>query len=274
MDNRYADYLLGSSDAEHERLIRQARRLAPVTERFFREAGIGPGQHILDLGSGVGDVAMLLSRLVGPLGEVVGIERDARSINRAQTRAAEAGLHNVTFAQTDIAQFSSDAPFDALAGRFILQFLPDPVGALRSLSEKVRPGGIIAFQEGSWAPFVLFSAHLPLWSAGVSLLHEVAARSGVNVEMGPALYKVFQDAGLPAPNMRLEMELGHDPDFTRWVSDSVSSVRPRIEKLNLPLEHLGGFDTLQQRLQEEVASSNTVVPWLALVGAWCRKPVN
>jgi ubiquinone/menaquinone biosynthesis C-methylase UbiE len=59
LDNRYADYLLGSSDAEHERLIRQARRLAPVTERFFREAGISPGQRILDLGSGVGDVAML-----------------------------------------------------------------------------------------------------------------------------------------------------------------------------------------------------------------------
>ena len=55
---------------------------------------------------------------------------------------------------------------------------------------------------------------------------------------------------------------------------SVSSVRPRIEKLNLPPEQLGDLGTLQQRLQEEVASSNTVVPWISLVGAWCRKPVN
>ncbi len=52
-------YALGSTDAEHERLIRQAALLAPLTERFFREAYIGPGQRILDLGSGVGDVAML-----------------------------------------------------------------------------------------------------------------------------------------------------------------------------------------------------------------------
>ena len=54
------DYLLGNTDAEHERLIRQASQIAPITERFFREAGIGPGQRVLDLGSGVGDVAMLV----------------------------------------------------------------------------------------------------------------------------------------------------------------------------------------------------------------------
>ncbi len=269
-----SDYLLGSTDAEHERLIRQAVRLAPVTERFFRETGIGPGQRVLDLGSGVGDVAMLAARLVGPSGEVVGIERDPRSITRARTRAAAAGLRNVTFTQSDVAQFSSDKPFDAAVGRYILQFLPDPVGVLRSLSQRVRPGGVIAFQEGSWAPFVLLSAHLPLWSASVSLLHEASLRSGVNLEMGLALHKVFQDAGLPAPNMRLEMELGHDPDFTRWVSDVVCTLRSKIQEVGLSLESLGDLDTLQERLQKEVASSNTVVPWIGLVGACCRTPAR
>ena len=73
---RSADYPLGNTDAEHRRLIRQAARVAPITERFFREAGIGPGQRVLDLGSGVGDVAMLVARLVGPSGEVVAIEAD------------------------------------------------------------------------------------------------------------------------------------------------------------------------------------------------------
>ena len=269
-----SDYLLGSTDAEHERLIRQAARLAPVTERFFRDAGIGPGQRVLDLGSGVGDVAMLAARLVGPSGEVVGIERETRSITRAKARAAEAGLRNVTFTQSDVAQFSNDKSFDAAVGRYILQFLPDPVAVLRSLAHQVRPGGVFAFQEQSWAPFVLLSAHLPLWSAGVSLFFEVGRRSGLNMEMGLALYKVFQDAGLPAPSMRLEMELGSDPDFTRWVSDVVVSLLPRIQELNLSLETLGDLDTLPGRLQKEVASSNTVVPWLALVGASCRSPVS
>ena len=77
MSSAHSHYALGSADAEHERLIRQAAWLAPYTERCFREAGIGVGQRVLDVGSGVGDVALLLARLVGASGEVVGIERES-----------------------------------------------------------------------------------------------------------------------------------------------------------------------------------------------------
>jgi len=273
-DKDQADYHLGNTDAEHERLIRQAVRLAPVTERFFREAGIASGQQVLDLGAGVGDVAMLVARIVGPSGKVVAIERDARTINRARARAAEAGLNNIDFVSADIAEYFTDSMFDAAVGRYILQFVPDPVAALRSVAKQIRPGGVVAFQEGSWIPFVSLSAHLPLWYACISLLHESGVRSGVNLEMGPGLHKAFQDAGLPAPRMRLEMELASDPDFTRWVSDSLRSVLPQIQKLNLSVEALGDFDTLQERLQHEVRMSNTVVPWIGLVAAWCRKPAS
>src|SRR4029450_9851174 len=91
---RSADYPLGHTDAEHDRLIRQAARVAPITERFLREAGIAHGQCVLDLGSGVGDVAMLVARLVGPSGEVVAIERDRKSIAKAGARVKEAGRQN------------------------------------------------------------------------------------------------------------------------------------------------------------------------------------
>lgn len=263
-------YPLGSTDAEHERLIRQAARLAPLSERLFREAGIGPGQRVLDLGSGVGDVAMLAARLVGPSGEVVGVERDTRSIARARARVAEAGLYNVSFTQSDVCQVPSDKPFDAVVGRFILMFLPDPAGVLRSLSQLVCPGGVLAFQETSWAPFLLLTAHLPVWSACASLVRETLQRSGANTEMGLALYKVFQEAGLPAPTMHIEMPIGTDPDFTRWIYDVLCSLRPQIQQLNLSLEPLGDLDTLPERLQSEAAASNTVVTWMALVGAWAR----
>jgi protein-L-isoaspartate O-methyltransferase len=272
--NPTAPYALGSTDAEHERLIWQAARLAPLTERLFREAGIGPGQRILDIGSGVGDVAMLAAKLVGPSGDVVGIERDPRSIARARSRVAEAGLQNVTLTQSDVNQVASDKPFDAAVGRFILQFLPDPVAVLRSLSQLVRPGGVLAFQEVSYAPFLLLSAHLPLWSAAASLLHEAISRSGAKTEIGLALHRIFQEAGLPPPAMRIEILLGSDPDFTRWIYDLLCSLRPQVQQQNLSFEPLGDFATLPQRLQAEVAASKTVVPFVALVGAWSRKPVT
>src|SRR6266853_4996770 len=167
-----SDYALGSTDAEHERLIWQAARVAPITERLFREAGIGSGQRVLDIGSGVGDVAILAARLVGPSGEVVGIERDPRSIARARDRVAEAGLRNVSFTQTDVSQIPDNEPFDAAVGRFILMWLPNPVAALRSLSRLVRPGGGFACLEPSWAPVLARLAPLPLWSATASIIHE------------------------------------------------------------------------------------------------------
>ena len=66
-------YALDSADAEHKRLIRQATWLAPLTTQFFRDAGIRPGDRVLDLGSGDGDVAMIAAWLVSDTGEVVGI---------------------------------------------------------------------------------------------------------------------------------------------------------------------------------------------------------
>src|SRR2546427_12690712 len=267
-------YALGSTDAEHERLIRQAARLAPFTERFFRDAGIGPGQRVLDIGSGVGDVAMLAAKLVGPSGEVVGVERDAGTIARARTRVAEAGLHNVRFTQSDVSQLPGGKPFDAVVGRFILMFLPDPLAVLRSLTPLVRPGGVVAFHELSWAPFLLLASRLPLWFAATSLIHETFRRSGANTEMGLALYQIFQQAGLPAPTVTLEMPLGNDPEFIRWVPDVLASLLPQVRQFNLQLELLGDLNTLRERLQAEVAASNSVVTWMAMVGAWSHKPAT
>lgn len=146
-DSSTPHYALGSTDAEHDRLIRQGVILSPLTERLFREAGIGPGQRVLDVGSGVGDVAMVAARLVGPSGEVVGMERDSRSIARARARVANAGLRNVSFLECDVSQPPSAGPFDAAVGRFILQFVPDAVASLHHVAELVRPGGVVAFQS-------------------------------------------------------------------------------------------------------------------------------
>lgn len=268
------DYALGYTDAEHERLIRQAALNAPHTERLFREAGIGVGHRVLDLGSGMGDVSMLVAGLVGASGEVVGIERDATSIERAQARVAAAGLRNVSFLKTDANQIAIDRTFDAAVGRFILMFLPDPVSVLQSVVQLVRPGGVLAFQEPSWIPMLALGDRLPLWSCVLRSIHETISRSGANPEMGLALYSIFQEIGLPAPKMHLEIPLGSDTGFVRVISDLVCSLRPLAEQHNVSLEELGGLDTLPDRICAEIAAANTVVSIVPLLGAWSRKPAD
>jgi SAM-dependent methyltransferase len=268
------DYALGYTDPEQERLIRQAAIIGPITERFFREAGIGPGQRVLDLGSGMGDVAMLAARLVGPSGEVVGVERSANSIARAKARAAASGLHNVSFLNSDVNNIVSDKLFDAIVGRFILMFLPDPVSVLRSVIRLVKPGGVLAFQEPSWAPMLALGDRLPLWSCVLRSIHKTLLRSRANPEMGLALYPIFQELGLPAPNMRLEIPLGSGFDFIRIKYDLLRSVQPLAKQHNVSLEELGDLDTLQDRMCAEIAAANTVVTAVPLLGAWSRKPTD
>jgi len=267
---RAADYPLGNTDAEHERLIRQAQRVAPITERFFREAGIASGQRVLDIGSGVGDVAMLLARLVGPSGEVVAIERDPKSIAKAGARVTQAGLHNVSFNESHVGEILDEEPFDAAVGRFILMYLPDPVAALRSISQMVRPGGVLAFQEPCWVPVLAHLAQLPLWFATASLIDKTM-RVSANHDMGTDLHDTFVQAGLPEPVMRLELPMGKEAYLAQWYYDTLCSLRPQMEQMHMPIESLGSLDTLVERLRAEVAKSKTVACWFAFVGAWCRK---
>ena len=269
--HRSADYPLGHTDAEHERLIRQAAHVAPITERFFREAGIGPGQRVLDLGSGVGDVAMLLARMVGLSGEVVAIERDRSSIGKARARVLEAGFQNVIFKESNVNEIVDEKSFDAAVGRFILMYLPDPVATLRSISQVVRPGGVIVFQEPTWVPVVAHLQALPLWFATASLIDKTM-RVSANHDMGAELYHTFVEAGLPEPTVRMELPMGKEPYLAQWYYDTLYSLLPQVKQLHMPIESLGPLNTLVQRLQNEVANSKTVACWFASVGAWCRKP--
>ena len=102
------DYDLGHAAAELERLKVQAAVMAPITRRLFEEAGIGPGMRVLDIGSGAGDVAILLADLVGPTGEVVGSDRAPEAVKVARARIEALGLGNVTFREGDPGEMAFD----------------------------------------------------------------------------------------------------------------------------------------------------------------------
>jgi len=266
-------YVLGATGREHERLIRQARIFNPFTERLFRSAGISPGRRVLDIGSGVGDVAMLVAELVGPTGEVVGVERDANTLVAARSRVAAAKLRNVSFVETDVGHVASELngkPFDAVVGRLILFFVPDPGAVLRSLAKLVRPGGIIAIQECYWAPLLQLTAPLPLWTKCTSLIHQVFERSGANMHMERLLYQAFLDAELPIPKMMIEIPVGNSPDIRRWVYDLFCTLYPEMEKHNLPTNEVGDMESLLSRLEAELDRTRTFAACVGLIGAWSQ----
>jgi ubiquinone/menaquinone biosynthesis C-methylase UbiE len=138
---------MGHSVREHDRLTLQAQLIASATRRLLTDAGLAPGMRVLDVGCGVGDVALLAAELVGPTGTVVGVDRDPCVLEQARKRACTLGATTVSFEEGDFRALPSGELFDAVVGRLVLMFQPDPVAALRSVLPHLQPGGIVAFQE-------------------------------------------------------------------------------------------------------------------------------
>ena len=262
------EYVLGYGDAEHGRLARQALLLAPITQRLFRNAGIGPNKRVLDIGSGIGDVALIAARLVGPSGEVVGIERDAGSIERARERAARERLEHVTFVEADASALPALSPFDAVVGRFVLNHNPNPAALLRSLRRAVRPGGTVAFQEVSLSPALAVAVRLPLWEAVLRAIDETVRRSDMSPDIGLELPGIFQGAGLPTPHLHLDMPFAHDATVIELQIDLLRSLRPAAERHAVSLAALGDFDTLVDRIQAAASSTYSPIPCAGVVSAW------
>jgi ubiquinone/menaquinone biosynthesis C-methylase UbiE len=267
-------YVLGHSEAEQDRLIRQATLLAPITERVFRDAGIGAGQRVLDVGCGLGDVSMIAARLVGPSGEVVGIERDAAYVARARERVAAVGCRNVGFIQADMNALEIEGPFDGAVGRLVLNHLPDPVAVLRSVSRLVAPGGVVVFQEASWGPTLAVASRVPLWSLLLTTIHDTLLRSGLSAERGLDLHRMFQEAGLGTPNMHLQMSLAGDSSLAELETDMLRTLLPAAERHGVSLVALGDLDTLPNRIHAEAVATNAVFGFLAMASAWSRKAVS
>ena len=274
MEQPADDYLLGRSDRETRRLMLQHHIYGPLTRRVFEAAGIGAGMKVLDLGSGAGDVALLLAELVGPRGRVVGVDMNGHILETARARAAAAGRENVTFHEGDVRTLPLETDFDAAVGRFLLMYLPDPVAMLRHLSTLVRRGGILAFHENdfnypptTFPPTPLFES-LREW-----LIPRVGATPpGVEFQMGTKLFRIFVEAGLPAPELRMEAPIGGGPDWPgfEYLAETARSLLPGLQRMAGVDPEKVDIDTLAERLRSEVVERNGVHMLPLMVGAWAR----
>jgi SAM-dependent methyltransferase len=264
------EYVLGHSGHEVGRLKAQARLIDPITRRFFRAAGIGPGMRVLDVGSGAGDVTFLAAEMVGAGGSVVGVDRVAGAVQVARARAAGKTPQNMSFLEGDPAEMTFDEPFDAVIGRYILQFQSDPAAMLRRLAGKVRPGGLVVFHEIDWGglssfPSVATYDQCSRWGADALRLH------GTETRMGSRLHATFVAAGLRAPTLRLEALAVAGTEAIPWLrsfKDLITTLLPQIERFGLASASDVGVATLVERMSKEAEASSSVLVGHYQIAAW------
>ncbi len=266
-------YIMDVSDAEFARLKLQADYLEPLTHRLIKEAGIGPGMRVLDIGCGMGDVSMLLAQAVGSSGQVIAIDREERVINTARVRAGEAGYERIEFVLATDEDLADSQPFDAAIGRYVLFHQPDPVAMVRRAVASVRPGGVVAFHEMVTSIDAYAVPPLDLWDRMARLGFDAVRTALPFPDAGGRLAPIFEDAGLPAPDMFCECVVGGPESLAiPWLVMSYQALLPIIDRLGLDRSGVGDLDTLRERLVAAARVARTQFILNPQACAWAVRP--
>ena len=172
-----SQYIHGTSPEEQERLSLLNDLLNASSLRAMR---LRPGDRVLDLGSGLGQLTRAMARQVQPDGLVVGVEREPEQLAEAQRRAlASASATGVEFRRGEAENLPLEeeewGSFDVAHSRFVLEHLTDPQAAVRALTRAVGPGGRIILEDDNhellrlWPPCpevdALWQAYIETWAS-------------------------------------------------------------------------------------------------------------
>jgi SAM-dependent methyltransferase len=125
-------------------------RFAAVVENVVRRGDVKPGDRVLDLGTGTGAVAMTAASLVGPAGQVTGVDISPDMLAMAKRRAAESGHTNIDLREGRGEQLpAGDGSFEVVLASLSLMFVIDRAAAAREIRRVLRPGG--RFVAAVWA---------------------------------------------------------------------------------------------------------------------------
>ena len=124
---------------------------AHISRRLVELAEIGPGDRVLDVGAGQGEPALEAARRVAPHGRVVATDISPEMLAVARERAADAGLDNLEFVESDAAALDfPPATFDAALSRWGIIFEQDPEAVAARIRTFLKPRGAMAI--ASWGP--------------------------------------------------------------------------------------------------------------------------
>lgn len=108
----------------------------------FALGEIRPGERVVDCGSGAGADALIAARLVGPTGQVIGVDMTPQMLAKARASAAEAGLTNVEFREGLLEALPVETGWaDVVISNGVLNLVPDKPAAVAEMFRVLRPGG-------------------------------------------------------------------------------------------------------------------------------------
>jgi SAM-dependent methyltransferase len=123
---------------KHREIIRQM--FAPVTQALVEDGLISSGHAVLDIATGSGEPALTIAALVGPEGNVFGIDPAPEMVDAARRATDHLRFRNAQFdvASADRLPFPADT-FDAVVSRFGVMFFPSPVDGVREMLRVLKP---------------------------------------------------------------------------------------------------------------------------------------
>ncbi len=148
---------------------RMANLLSPITEALLVHAPPRSGWHALDIGCGGGSQSVQLAELLGPEGNVTGIDISAPLLAVARQRTVPKSGAGISFLEAD-ASTHAFVPerFDLLFSRFGVMFFDDPAAAFANLRRALKPEGRLAFccwqalkeNDWTWLPLQAALKHI------------------------------------------------------------------------------------------------------------------
>ena len=126
-----------------------------IAHRLVEHAQISQGQHVLDIATGTGMVAIEAAQLVGFAGRVVGVDISTGMLEQAKRKIEALGLNNIELVLADAEELNFPTnSFDVVLCSSALIWMADIPKTLRLWHQLLKPGGLIGFHAFSDTAFV------------------------------------------------------------------------------------------------------------------------
>ena len=229
--------------------------------RFFPDIGIAANMRVLDVGCGNGDLSRTMAALVGPGGEIVGIDRSESALQSARATPSHPDSAAIHYETVDLSkQFPDLGHFDAIVGRRVLMYLPDAAATLSQLANFAKPGTILAFQEHARADLPSGAGDLTLHRQCYEMAWKTVAAEQGDVTLGYRLANLVRAAGFTLDHAYSEGVL-MQPWGQSFLPTLIQVMLPRM--IERGVVAVGEIDpeTLADRIDAERRGSGHTIVW-------------